>query len=126
MHFFKRRRILKKTNFLDVHPVRMLEHEVREDGNINLLMPRFRKKITSSLFQPPSKEKLIPIKLDKFGSATWNEINGQNNVSDICRNLEIIFSDDLKNQEETEERVTKFLSMLYQQRYITFVEIQVE
>ena len=124
MHFFKRRSILRKANFLDLHPVRVLEHEIREDGNINLLMPRFRKKITSTLFQPPSKEKLIPIKLDKFGSAAWNEINSDNNVSAICRKLENIFPSDLKNQEETDDRVTKFLSMLYQQRYITFLEIQ--
>jgi len=124
MNFFKRRRILKNVNFLDLHPVRQLEYEERDDENINLLMPRFKNKISSKLFQPPSKDKAIPIKLDKFGSAVWLLIDGEKNVASICITLKEQFPAELNQTSETEERVTKFLLLLYQQRYVTFVEIQ--
>ncbi|MCX6276559.1 MAG: PqqD family protein [Bacteroidetes bacterium] len=124
MNFFKRRKILKDANFLVLHPVRTLNYETRDDGNINLLMPRFKSPVSSRMFQPPAKEKYIPIKLDKFGSATWLLIDGVKNVAAICALLKENYSAEFENTDETEDRVTKFLSLLYQQRYITFIEIQ--
>jgi hypothetical protein len=126
MNFFKRRRIFKKVNFLDVRPVRVLRHEVREDGGITLLMPRFKNRINATLFQPNSKGKFIFIKLDRFGGRTWLLIDGHSTVAQICTNLKEQFPEELKPVEETEVRVTKFLSLLYHQRYITFREIQDE
>jgi len=126
MNFLKRRRILKKANFLDLRPVRELGHEERKDGGINLLMPRFKNRINSSLFQPPSKGKFIQIKLDRFGGHTWMLIDGTSTVLQICGMLKEKFSGELSPIEETEDRVTKFLLLLYQQRYITFREIQDE
>jgi hypothetical protein len=124
MNFFQRRKILKKANFLDLRPVRVLSHEVRDDGAINLLMPRFKNRINSALFQPNSRGKIIIIKLDRFGSHTWLLIDGYSTVAEISQKLKEQFTEELKPIEETEERVTKFLSLLYQQRYITFLEIQ--
>ena len=126
MNFFKRRKILKKANFLDLRPVRVLGHEMRDDGGITLLMPRFKNRVNSALFQPPSKEKFIYIKLDRFGGQTWLLIDGDSTVAKICSGLNSQFPEELKPPEETEERVTNFLSLLYQQRYITFREIQNE
>ena len=124
MNFFQRRKIFRKANFLDLRPVRVLGHDVRDDGGITLLMPRFKNRINAALFQPNSKEKLIYIKLDRFGSHTWLLIDGFSTVTQICDQLKATFPDELKPVEETEDRVTKFLSLLYQQRYITFREIQ--
>jgi hypothetical protein len=124
MNYFKRRRILKKSNFLDLRPVRVLGHELRDDGGITLLMPRFKNKVNATLFQPGSKEKFIFIKLDRFGGHTWQLIDGQANVAQICSKLKAQFSEELHPLEETEARVTTFLSRLYQERYITFREIQ--
>ena len=124
MNYFKRRRILKKTNYLDLRPVRVLAHELRDDGGITLLMPRFKNRVNSALFQPGSKEKFIFIKLDRFGGHTWVNIDGNATVAQICEKLKEQFPEELIPVEETEERVTKFLSLLYQQRYITFIEIQ--
>ncbi len=103
--------------------MRVLGHELREDGGITLLMPRFRNRINATLFQPPSKDKFIFIRLDRFGGHTWLLINGQDTVSQICTKLKEQFPEELIPTDETEDRVTKFLSMLYQQRYITFHEI---
>ena len=124
MNFFKRRRIFKQANFLDLIPVRVLGHETREDGGITLLMPRFKNRINSALFQPNTKEKIIYIKLDRFGGHTWLLIDGNSTVTEICDQLKTQFPEELQSLDETEDRVTKFLSLLYQQRYITFREIQ--
>ncbi len=124
MNFFQRRRIFKKINFLDLTPVQSIGHEMRDDGGINLLMPRFKNKINAALFQPNSKEKFIFIKLDRFGGHTWLLIDGKSNVSEICTKLNEQFPEELQPAEETETRVTNFLSMLYDQRYISFLEIQ--
>ena len=124
MNFLQRRRIFKKANFLDLRPVRVLGHEPREDGGINLLMPRFKNRVNSTLFQPNSKEKFILIKLDRFGAHTWLLIDGSSTVADICSKLKELFPLELQPVEETEVRVTNFLSVLYQERYITFREIQ--
>ena len=123
MNFFERRKIFKKANFLDLRPVRKLRHEVREDGGISLLMPRFKNRINSALFQPASKEKFIRIKLDRFGGHAWLCIDGQSTVAQISSMLNDRFPDELQPLEETESRVAKFLSLLYQQRYISFREI---
>jgi hypothetical protein len=124
MNYFQRRKILKKSNFLDLRPVRVLGHELRDDGGITLLMPRFKNRVNAALFQPNSKGHFIFIKLDRFGGHTWLLIDGQATVAQICSKLKEQFPEELQPVEETEVRVTNFLSLLYQERYITFREIQ--
>ena len=124
MNFLKRRKILKQSNFLDLRPVRILNHESREDGLINLMMPRFKNKYWSRMFQPRSRSEFITIKLDQSGSRTWMLIDGEISVLRICEKLMEQYPDDFTQTEETGKRVTKFLSMLYEQRYITFREIE--
>jgi hypothetical protein len=124
MNFFQRRKILKKANFLDLRPVRMLGHEVRDDGGINLLMPRFKNRINSAIFQPPRKGTFIHIRLDQFGSRTWLLIDGSSSVSALCEKLREEIPGVFTDKEETEERVTRFLSLLYRERYISFREIE--
>ncbi len=124
MNFFQRRKILKKANFLDLHPVRVLKHETGENGNIVLLLPRFRKKIETALFQSPNRDPLIRIRLDQYGSRTWMLIDSAATVREICSRLQEAETTDTAPLEETETRVTKFLSLLYRERYITFREIE--
>ena len=51
-------------------------------------------------------------------------IDGERSASDICMQLKETFPEKLNPIEETEERVSKFLFILYQQRFISFREIQ--
>jgi hypothetical protein len=123
MNFFQRRKILKKANYLDLTPVRMLEHVLRDDGNIDILMPRFKNKVPRNIFQPSKKSDHIRIKLDLIGSAIWKLIDGQSTVKQIIVNLEESYTEKLTTHEENIKRVTQFLSLLYQERYISFREI---
>ena len=121
--FFKRRKILRQANSLDLHPVRLMKSEKRDADNISILLPRFKNRWSKKLLQPNWKGEAIRIKLDTFGSAVWEKIDSQLTAGEICMTLKAQFPEKLGPSEETEERVSKFLSLLYQQRFITFREI---
>lgn len=123
MNLFQRRKILRKANYLDLTPVRISDHEIREDGKVNILLPRFKNKIALRMFKPPKKSNYIPIKLDEIGSAIWLLIDGKLRVMEICEKIKTLYPDKMQLLEENEKRVTQFLSLLYQQRYISFKEI---
>ena len=122
--FFKRRKILKQTSALDLHPVRLMESKKRDGENLDILLPRFKSKLASRLLQPRWKSEFIRIKMDAFGSAVWERIDGNLSTAEICDKLKELFPDKLSSPDDTEERVSKFLSLLYQQRFISFTEVQ--
>lgn len=124
VNFFQRRKILKKSNALDLIPVRLFNHEQREEGKLNILLPRFRRNWLARYLAPLNKKEFIRIKLDQFGSATWLLIDGKKNVLEISRELENIYPEKLDPPTETAERVNKFMSVLYQQRFISFLQLQ--
>ncbi|MFH1936338.1 MAG: hypothetical protein ABIK52_02090 [Bacteroidota bacterium] len=126
VNFFQRRKILKKSNALDLIPVRLLNHEPRDDGNLNILLPRFKKPWLARFMAPLKRKEFIRIKLDQSGSATWMLINGIRPVRTICEELEKENPGKMQPGSETIDRVNKFISILYQQRFITFRQIQKE
>ena len=126
MNFFQRRKILKKVNYLDLIPVRLMEHEMLESGKIDILLPRFKSPYWKSMFYSPRKGEHIRIHLDQAGTAIWLLIDGQTPVREISEKLQLALPDKLQPAEETDKRVTQFLSLLYQQDYLTFREIMGE
>ncbi|MCX6245477.1 MAG: PqqD family protein [Bacteroidetes bacterium] len=126
LNFFERRKILKKVNYLDLVPVRLMEYELLENGRIDILLPRFRNKVWKRALQPRWKGEHIRIHFDVIGSAIWQQIDGRLNVHEICNQLQAAYPEQLNPPEETEKRVTQFLSLLYRERYISFREIMRE
>jgi len=126
VNFLKRRSIFKRTSALELIPIRTIEYETREDGCVNILLPRFKNKLLAHVMESFNRKKIIHIKLDEFGTATWLRIDGKRSVATIIEKLKEEFPDKLKPAEETEERVNKFLTILYQQRFISFQQIQRE
>ena len=126
LNFFERRKILKEINSLDLTPVRMMEFEKNDKGKVDILMPRFKSTVLKRALHSKRKEEHIRIHLDDLGSAIWLQIDGKMNVHELCTHLQSIYPEKLNPPEETEERVSKFLSLLYQERYVTFREITEE
>jgi hypothetical protein len=126
MNFLQRRKILKHTNFLDLHPVRLLNHEHREDGGIDLLLPRFNNTLQEKLFGPRKKDPFIRIRFDRTGTLSWLLIDGQSAVAEICRELAVQLVREGLDAGNVEERTAQFYSLLYRERYITFTELQDE
>ena len=126
LNFFQRRKILKNSNQLQLHPIRLHEHEKTKDGNVYLKVPKFRKRWMRDFFISGHRKKHFTIYLDELGTATWLEIDGMKTVQQICDRLKEKMGDKVEPHAEVEERVSKYLSQLYEQRYITFRELQEE
>ncbi len=124
MNFFKRRRVLRNTSFLDLTPVRVNEHESGDNGLLVLIVPKFKSTRLSRFMIPGTKSSHFKIQLDELGSSAWLAIDGNRNVKALCEFLVAQMGDKLQPFDEAESRVLRFLSQLYDQRYITFREIQ--
>jgi hypothetical protein len=100
-----------------------MDQQLTEDGWIDILLPRFKNSLLNQVSKNSKKGEYIYIHLDKIGSLIWNSIDGNRNVQSICNDMNEKHSNMIHPQEETEKRVTEFLSRLYQERYISFREI---
>lgn len=120
MNFFKRRKILKQTNALDLIPIARCGYETGEDGHITVLVPKFRNEKMAK-FMLGRRSRFIYIHLDETGSFTWLQIDGSRSIGVISRLLQEKFGEDFL---QSEQRVNKFMSRLYQERYITFRQLE--
>ncbi|MBA4406110.1 PqqD family protein [bacterium] len=123
MNFFQRRAKLKNINYLEVTPIRVLHEEVDENNLVTVLIPKVTNRLAKKYFEPMLKSPLIKLKLDEIGSASWLAIDGKKNVAEIASELVQKFGDKIN---PVEERLTKYLTTLYEQRFITFQEIKGE
>lgn len=120
MNFFQRRAKLKNANYLEVTPLRILKEEVDQNNIVTILIPKVTNRFAKKYFEPMLKTAVIKLKLDEIGSASWLAIDGKKKVADIAAELVQKFGDKI---DPVEERLTKFLTTLYEQRFITFQEI---
>jgi hypothetical protein len=119
--FFERRRILKSTSALDLIPIRIHNHKAEENGNVTILVPKFKNEKFARFFIPARKSIYISINLDELGSAVWMAMDGKKDTSAICKELSQIFGNKVH---PAEERVVKFLTGLYHNKHITFKQIE--
>jgi hypothetical protein len=118
MNFFRNKNILKGVNYLDLTPFTINEFEV-ENGLVTILIKKFRSKVMQSLL-PRNRTNYINIHLDDPGSVVWLNIDGKKNVAEI---IEAISQNMGEKLPDIEQRVTKFLTQLFQQKFIGFKEL---
>jgi hypothetical protein len=121
MNFLKRRRILKSTNTSDLIPIRVYGHDEIE-GKVVILVPKFENKIIHTLF-PRTQLLFYRIKLDDLGSSVWKNIRGEKNISGISHVVMDELGEKAQPVEELEARISKFMSLLYDRRYISFRQL---
>jgi hypothetical protein len=121
MNYFERRKILKATSASDLIPVRVHGHDV-VDGRIVILAPKFKSRWMHNLF-PRTSQLFYRIKLDELGSLTWENISGDKTVAEISNAVQIQLGEKAAAFDEADSRVSKFMSLLYDWRYITFRQI---
>ena len=122
MNFFKRRRFLKNANLLELTPVRIHQYETSEEGKIILLVPKFKNQEVGR-FMLGHRATHFRIKLDAIGSEVWQLIDGNSTVGEILDRLMAISLNEWWKQPELDERLSKFMSQLYDNRYISFKEL---
>jgi hypothetical protein len=122
MNFFQLRKFLKQANYLEMIPVRRIDHELsgETEQTVTLVIPKFKNENLRLFFIPRSRSQFLKVRLDADGSNVWLMIDGQRNVGEICNLLNEKFEGDLN---ETRVRVTKFLTKLYDNRYITYQQL---
>lgn len=119
-NFFERRKILKKSSLLDLTPFRKIEHKTEDNGLVTLLYPKFKNSKVSK-FMLGNKTPHIQMKLDEIGTASWLLIDGKKNAGRIANELSEKFGEKIQ---PVHDRLGKFLSLLYNNKYISFKEIQ--
>ncbi len=120
VNFSERRKILKGANYLELTPLRLKKEEISEENLVTILIPKFQNKFAVRFINPNLKSPVIRLKLDELGSAVWLLIDGKRTVDKIGQLLLEKFGNKI---EPVNERLTKFLTGLYEQRFITFQEI---
>lgn len=105
---------LKDKNLLELIPVKMVGSEIREDGNITLLIPRFKSKFLLN-FVPKNKSPFFKINLDAFGSGFWQEADNEKTVEAIGKALKDKFGDAI---EPVFERLNIFIFQLRRQGFL--------
>lgn len=121
MNFWQRRRILKGANYLELTPLRRYEHSSDEQKIVTILVPRFESAFLKNMTKSRNKSEFVNFKLDKLGSQTWLFIDGASTVGQVCNRLNDVFGEELV---ECEARVSKFLTQLYLNKFISFKEIE--
>lgn len=118
MQFFSKKK-KSEINYLELTPFRKLNHSLKDDGLIDVLVPRFSDKIFGKLLQPRLKNPYIRANLDELGTATWLEIDGNKQVGEIISNLNNKMGDKIQ---PANQRITLFLSHLHRNGFISFKE----
>ncbi|MCK9425574.1 MAG: PqqD family protein [Ignavibacteriaceae bacterium] len=121
MNFFQRRAVLKDLNYLEVRPIRNYSQTVDENNLVTVLIPKFKNRFAVRFVLPYLKHSFFKLKLDEFGSTAWLLIDSKRNVGDIANELVNKFGERIH---PVEERLTRFFTGIYEQRLITFLEIQ--
>ena len=120
LSFSERKKILKKTNTLDLTPFKLHTEEVDEENLVTVLIPKFKNKFAVKFISPKLKSDVFRIKLDKFGSFIWIKMNGNYKVHQIVKDAVEHFKEEIH---PAEERISKFIFQLYEQRLISFNEL---
>ena len=123
MNFFQRSKRLKNANYLDLTPIRLEKEEIDSENLVTILIPKFKNNFAKKYIVPRLKSNLIKLKLDELGSESWLTIDGMKKVGEIAKELSLKLGEKIH---PAEERLTKFLTVLYEQRLITFNEIKGE
>lgn len=119
LKFFERRKILKAKSLLELTPFRKIEHKFEADNLVTLLYPKFKNPKVSK-YMLGNKSPFIHFKLDEIGSASWLLIDGEKNVEKIAAELVEKFGDKIQ---PVHDRLGKFLTQLYSNKYISFKEL---
>jgi hypothetical protein len=120
LSFKERKKILKNSNTLDLTPVKLFSEELDKEDQVIVIVPKFKNELAKKLIVPKLKSADFRIKLEKFGSAVWMNIDGKKNVQEIIKIVTEKFGEELI---QPEERVSKFIFQLYEQKLISFNEI---
>ena len=112
----------KDQNYLEKVPVRNPEFSWKEDGQgivtVDMVHKGIFDKLAQKLWVTP---KVSHVKLDRFGSFVWKQMDGNRNIIDIGVLVREEFAD---QAEPLYERLAEFVKMLRDNRFVTFGKLK--
>jgi hypothetical protein len=118
MNYFKRRKLLRSISATDLIPIIVRAFTIEEEKVI-VHIPKFESPIIH-LLAPSTQKMFFNVKLDEMGTKCWESIDGRKTVSEIIKEMT---GKDGANSPDLETRVNKFVSTLYENRFITFKQL---
>lgn len=118
--FKERKKILQNINTLDLTPVKLFADEMDNEKLVTIIVPKFKNELARKFIVPKLKSADFRIKLEKFGSAVWCNMDGNKQVHQIIKTVSDEFGDEIQ---PVVERVSKFIFQLYEQKLISFNEL---
>jgi hypothetical protein len=103
------RRKRKYINLLELIPEQRAPWETATNGNVVVLIPKFRHELLVKYLVPRLKYPHVRVKLDKLGSFVWKQCDGRTTVAEMAARLRTEFAD---SAESVEDRLRTFLLML--------------
>lgn len=116
----EQKKIFQNANSLDLTPVKLHSEEVDEQNLVTVLTPKFQNRFAVKYILPKMENKFFKIKLDKLGSFVWLNLNGKNKVREIIYKSLVEFGDEIH---PADERINKFLLQLFNNKLISFSEV---
>ena len=107
----------KDQNYLEKVPVRNPEFSWKEDGQgivtVDMVHKGIFDKLAQKLWVTP---KVSHVKLDRFGSFVWKQIDGSRSID-----IGVLVREEFADQAEPlYERLAEFVKMLRDNRFVTF------
>ena len=99
----------REVNLLELRPSRGAKWETGEQGNVVVLVPKFRSPFLTRWLMPLLSRPYFRVKLDKYGSFLWNQCDGATTVASMAERMKSHFG---PAAEPVEERIGKFLNTL--------------
>ncbi len=121
MKLFKKNK--KNFNYLEMHPYRSYQYEIRSDGLVDVLVPKFTSRFARKYILPRMKNPYFRANMDALGSYLWLNIDGKTKVSTLIDKMVERFGDQIQ---PATERVLLFLTQLYNAGFISFFELKKE
>ena len=112
----------QKQNLMDMIPECLHGYEEKEDGTIQVLLPRFQWKKKKKWLLPRMKRPYIKILLDSMGTLVWKNIDGNKTVYQISKKICEIMGE--KEDENWHRRMAIFFQMLKRRDLIKFKSMQ--
>ena len=98
-----------KVNLLELMPAQRTPWETAENGNVVVLVPRFRNEFLVRWLMPRLRSPHMRVKLDALGSFVWKQCDGKTTVAAIAERMEAAFGG---STESVLDRIRTFLLTL--------------
>lgn len=107
----------EKVSLFDVIPFVSGHITTIKEGDLSVVtFPRFPNAFLQKVFARYAKSDRIYIRLDRYGTAVWDAIDGKRSVKEMCKALEETFS----GEEDYEARILSFISQLQAKGFINY------